>query len=106
MSLKQVSDKANHHIWKVIFDPDPCGLVGLTMDNIHVTFMLKFGSFTERSKVKHRIYGVFTAWYDREPKKPHSNLKYQRMILRNGTWEARVNKHMGLTIERIERLNE
>ena len=99
-------DEANHHIWRVIYDPDPCGLVGLTIDNIHVGFMLKFGSFTERSRVKHRIYGIFTAWYDLEPKKPHSNLKYQRMVLRNGTWEARVNKHMGLTIARIGETNK
>jgi len=99
--MSEKLDEDDYHVWRVIYDPDPCGLVGLTMNNIDMGYMLRFGSFTEKSKVRHNTCGVFTAWYDDAPKKPHSNIRYQRMILRNGTWEARVNKHMGLTIERI-----
>ena len=100
--MSEKLDEDDYRVWRVIYDPDPCGLVGLTMNNIDMGYMLRFGSFTEKSKVRHNTCGVFTAWYDDAPKKPHSNIRYQRMILRNGTWEARVNKHMGLTIERIK----
>ena len=104
--MSEKLDEDDYRVWRVIYDPDPCGLVGLTMNNIDMGYMLRFGSFTEKSKVRHNTCGVFTAWYDDAPKKPHSNIRYQRMILRNGTWEARVNKHMGLTIERIGVINK
>ena len=96
-----MSDATNHHVWKVIFDPDPCGLVGLTMDNMDVGYMLRFGSFTLGCKVRHRIYGVFTAEIDESPGALRCYKKYARMMLRNGTYLTRCNKHMGIEVIKV-----